>query len=74
MLAAFAAGCVQLTDGLQPDSDLVVISVVGTNDIHGQFTAADGRGGITTLSGYVAALRDVRAKDGAVLLVDGGDM
>jgi 5'-nucleotidase len=73
MLAVSATACVPHTDGLRPDSDLVVISVVGTNDIHGQFGPAPHRGGISTLSGYVSALRDVRAKDGGVLLVDGGD-
>ncbi|MDH3533937.1 MAG: bifunctional metallophosphatase/5'-nucleotidase, partial [Gammaproteobacteria bacterium] len=52
----------------------MVISVVGTNDVHGELLPAEGKGGLATLSGYVAALRDVRAADGGVLLVDAGDM
>ena len=71
---ALASGCVQQADNLRPDSDLVVISVVGSNDIHGHFSPTGDRGGLTTFSGYVAALRERRAADGGVLLVDGGDM
>lgn len=56
------------------DSEHVVISVIGTNDVHGELVARDDRGGLTTFSGYVAAIRAARADDGAVLLVDGGDM
>lgn len=44
------------------------ISVVGTNDVHGQVER------LAVLSGYLKNLRAVRANDGAVLLVDGGDM
>ena len=54
--------------------DTVVISIVGTNDVHGQLLPADGKGGLSTLSGYVAALRAARRADGGVLLVDAGDM
>ena len=57
-----------------PEADLVVISILGTNDVHGELLAQPDRGGITTFSGYVAAVRDARASDGAVLLVDAGDM
>jgi len=47
----------------------VVISVVGTNDLHGHIEA------LPVLGGYLANLRAARAKDGgAVLLVDAGDM
>lgn len=74
MLAVSVTGCGAHAGGLRPDSDLVVISVVGTNDIHGQFRSGPGRGGISTLSGYVTALRAARARDGGVLLIDGGDM
>ena len=72
VIAAFAAACGSETAG--PERDVVVISVVGTSDVHGELIARPGRGGITTFSGYVSALRDVRAEDGAVLLVDAGDM
>ncbi|MDH3350676.1 MAG: 5'-nucleotidase C-terminal domain-containing protein [Gammaproteobacteria bacterium] len=57
-----------------PEPDTVVISVVGTNDVHGELIPQPFRGGITTFSAYIAALRDARANDGAVLLVDAGDM
>lgn len=57
-----------------PEANLAVISVLGTNDVHGELIPQPGRGGMTTFSGYVAAVRDARAADGAVLLVDAGDM
>ena len=48
---------------------------MGTNDVHGELLPQPGRGGLTTISGYVAALRATRANDGGgVLLVDAGDM
>lgn len=55
-------------------ADTVVISVVGTNDVHGELLPHEDRGGLATFSGYVAALREARREDGAVLLVDAGDM
>ena len=57
-----------------PEPDLVVITVLGTNDVHGELIPQSGRGGITTFSGYVTAVREARADDGAVVLVDAGDM
>lgn len=57
-----------------PETDPVVISVLGTNDVHGELIPQSGYGGLTTFSGYVAALRKARENDGAVLLVDAGDM
>jgi len=57
-----------------PETDPVVISVLGTNDVHGELIPQASRGGIATFSGYVAAVRNARADDGAVLLVDAGDM
>jgi 5'-nucleotidase len=65
-----AAGCAQVAT--QPD--LAVISVIGTNDVHGELVAQDDRGGMTTFSGYINAVRVARAKDGGLLLVDAGDM
>lgn len=59
----------------QVHDDVITISVVGTNDVHGQLGAADDRGGIVAVSAYVAALRRARAADGgAVLYIDAGDM
>lgn len=52
-----------------------ILSVVGTNDLHGGVLPRDGVGGLALLSGYVEALRAARARDGgAVLLIDAGDM
>lgn len=68
--AALAVACAQ-----SPSSpDHVVITVLGTNDVHGELIARDGVGGMTTFSGYVSATRAARAEDGALLLVDAGDM
>jgi 5'-nucleotidase len=64
------AGCVQVT----PQPDLAVITVIGTNDVHGELVAQPDRGGITTFSGYVNAVRQARIEDGGLLLVDAGDM
>ena len=49
-------------------SDRVVISVVGTNDLHGRVAM------LPWLGGHLANLRRARAHDGAVLLVDAGDL
>jgi 5'-nucleotidase len=70
LVALLAAGCATTTS--QPD--LVVITVMGTNDAHGELIPRPGRGGMTTFSGHVAAVRDARSADGALLLVDAGDM
>ena len=65
------AACVGQTE---TESGTFVLSVVGTNDVHGELMPHDDRGGLVTFSGYVAALREARREDGAVLLVDAGDM
>ena len=70
LLALLVAACAPTST----DFEHVVITVIGTNDVHGELVARDDRGGLTTFSGYVAAIRAARANDGAVLLVDGGDM
>ena len=69
-VALLVAACASTTS--QPD--LVVVTVMGTNDAHGELVPRPGRGGMTTFSGYVAAVRDARSADGALLLVDAGDM
>jgi 5'-nucleotidase len=52
----------------------VTISVVGTTDLHGRIHAADGRGGLELLGGYLKNLRAAREADGgAVILLDSGD-
>ena len=56
-------------------TDNLVISIVGTNDVHGELLPKAGRGGLAGISGYVNALRQKRSEDGgAVLLIDAGDM
>src|SRR5687767_8212648 len=53
----------------------VLLSVVGTNDLHGRlFTDDQGRGGLTVLGGFLDNLRAAREADGGALLVlDAGD-
>lgn len=51
------------------DTGTVMISVVGTNDLHGHLEA------LPLLAGYLRNLRAARASDGgAVLVLDAGDM
>ena len=54
--------------GREGDVPAIRLSVVGTNDLHGHVEV------LPTLGGYLNNLRTARAKDGAVLLLDGGDM
>lgn len=51
-----------------PPPTPVVLSVVGTSDLHGRIDR------LPPLAGYLANLRRVRALDGDVVLVDSGDM
>ena len=44
------------------------LSIVGTNDLHGAIDR------LPFLAGHIANLRAARAADGAVVLVDAGDM
>ncbi len=72
-LAAFLIGACSVQPRVAPDP--VVISVVGTNDVHGELLPGADRGGLVGLSGFVEALRRKRVEDGgAVLLIDAGDM
>ena len=81
-LTALVVALVRLGPGLAasgqpaaPPPDVVTLSVVGTNDLHGGVLAREGRGGLALFAGYVANLRKARAADGgAVLLLDAGDM
>lgn len=70
-VTAFAlTACTMQPTNTEPD--IVTLSVIGTNDVHGELI---GRyGGLTALSGYVAALRAQRRSDGGVALLDAGDM
>ena len=75
ILCMSLAGCGEQHDSGEPESDVVILSIVGTNDVHGELLPKQFQGGLTTFSGYVAALRAAREDDGgAVLLIDAGDM
>jgi len=72
MLAMLVGAC--SGQPVAPANDLV-ISIVGTNDVHGELSSRPGHGGLVGVSGYVDALRQKRRGDnGAVLLIDAGDM
>jgi 2',3'-cyclic-nucleotide 2'-phosphodiesterase (5'-nucleotidase family) len=77
LLVLIQAGCrtdAPLADRGGGDTS-VTLSVIGTNDVHGAMVEKEGAGGLALFGGYVANLRDARARDGgAVLLIDAGDM
>ena len=74
-LLFIAASCTTTASNPDTKDDVVIISVVGTNDVHGELLPQPGSGGLTTFSGYVDALRAARATDdGGMLLIDAGDM
>ncbi|MDH5491072.1 MAG: bifunctional metallophosphatase/5'-nucleotidase, partial [Myxococcales bacterium] len=54
----------------EPQAELAprTISLIATNDFHGNLERA------AVLGGYLSNLRQARARDGAVLLLDAGDM
>lgn len=52
----------------ESESAPLVVSIVGTNDLHGHVEA------LPAFSGYVRALEARRATDGVLVLLDGGDM
>ena len=54
------AGCDGQNDPGTSESDIIVLSVIGTNDVHGELLPRNNKGGLTTLSGYVTALRSAR--------------
>ncbi len=55
--------------------DEFTISILGTNDVHGQLLPSGERAGLVAVSGYINALRAARREDGgAVLVIDAGDM
>jgi 5'-nucleotidase len=58
-----------------PTTQTIIVSIVGTNDLHGGILQRGDRGGLALLGGYVANVRAARARDGGgVLLLDAGDM
>jgi 5'-nucleotidase len=74
-LAIFAAlGITACASSPQP-ADVVTLSIVGTNDVHGELLPTGDKGGLVTISAYLNALRLARDEDGgAVLYIDAGDM
>ena len=91
MLAALGASCggapARAPLSAQPGSALsvapvvpaapveLVLSVIGTNDVHGAVVPNGPRGGLAVFGGYLANLRAARTGDGGgVLLVDAGDL
>ena len=61
--------------GQAPRQEIVTLSLVGLNDVHGQLHPAAERRGLVSVSAYIEALRNLRKLDGgAVLLIDAGDM
>ncbi|HET6283359.1 MAG TPA: 5'-nucleotidase C-terminal domain-containing protein [Polyangia bacterium] len=69
MLLALQAAQPGPTAQPAPPARTMVVSVVGTNDLHGHVEA------LPRFGGYLRNLRRVRGKDGgAVVLVDAGDM
>jgi 5'-nucleotidase len=71
-LVAVVVCAIQIPAGAQPPT--LTISIVGTNDLHGGILPENGHGGLALFAGYLRNLRAARARDGAVLLVDAGDM
>tara|TARA_R110002096_G_scaffold124052_13_gene268340 strand:- start:2407 stop:4083 length:1677 start_codon:yes stop_codon:yes gene_type:complete len=68
-VAALLAACAT------PQAPPLHISLLGSNDVHGELLVKEDRGGLITWSGYVNAVRQARQLDGgAVLLLDAGDM
>jgi 5'-nucleotidase len=51
-----------------PVARRTVITIIGTNDLHGHLDA------LPVFAGYLTILRNLRAKDGGVVLLDAGDM
>lgn len=69
-----ALGVVSCASSPRP-VDVVTLSIIGTNDVHGELLATGEKGGLVTISAYVSALREARDSDGgAVLFIDAGDM
>jgi 5'-nucleotidase len=70
---AWAFGPSGVSSAFAP-AETVTLSIVGTNDLHGAVAGRRDTGGLSTFAGYVANLRAARERDGAVLLLDAGDM
>jgi len=73
--AVVVLACIVLASAAPLGSrDPLILSVVGTSDLHGVLWTVDGRGGLDVFGGYLRNLRQTRARDGgAVVLLDAGD-
>ena len=77
VLSVWALACAETGSrpAVAPAAPTIILSIVGTNDLHGGILPRGDRGGLALLGGYVANLRSSRARDGgAVVLLDAGDM
>jgi len=75
IILSLLVACTGKSDSPTPTGDPILLTIIGTGDVHGELLPSHQRGGLTTLSGYMAAVRSARADDGgAVLLIDAGDM
>ena len=71
VLAALLAGACSGTE----EPAVHTLTLIGTNDVHGQLYEQEWRAGLVGISAHVEAVRAVRADDGGqVLLIDAGDM
>ncbi len=71
LLAAAICGACSKSDG----SATYTLTLIGTNDVHGQLYEEEWRAGLVGISAHVEAVRAVRRDDGGhVLLIDAGDM
>lgn len=73
-LCALGVACVLAACAPRNNPELITITIVGTNDVHGALVANEETGGLAVFSGYVERLRQLRAANGALLLIDAGDM
>jgi 5'-nucleotidase len=59
----------------QQPANVATLTIIGTNDVHGELLPTGEKGGLVTISAYISALRIARDEDGgAVLHIDAGDM
>ena len=75
LLVCALSGAALIARAARPDpTSTLTLSIVGTTDLHGYFTAREGRGGIGVFAGYINNLRAARrVDDGGVVLLDAGD-
>jgi len=75
LLLFIATACTKTADEPDTRDDPLIITIIGTNDVHGELLPQTSSGGLTTFSGYIDALRSTRMADnGGLLLIDAGDM